>query len=100
MRELNPNVAACSARAQANTDAGNRDRFVSAYKHELCFVVETKQWLEKRETVWAPATQGSLQERALRITHHPPSNMGEKPKAIHFSQLRANTLTWYSISNA
>ena len=43
------------------------DRFVSAYKDELCFVVETKQWLEKRETVWAPATQGSLQERALKL---------------------------------
>ena len=48
------------SRAQENTDAGNRDRFVSAYKDELRFVVETKQWLEKRGMVWVPATPGSL----------------------------------------
>jgi len=37
----------------------------------------------------------------LRITApYPPSNMGEKPKAVDFSQLRANTLTWYSIAKA
>ena len=56
-------------KAQESTEAGNRDRFVAAYKGELCYVVEWKQWLKKQGTIWIPATPGDLQERALNITH-------------------------------
>ena len=92
----NHNHNLSTSRAQENTDAGNRNRFVSAYKDELCFVVETKQWLEKRGMVWVPATPGSLQARALSITHQIEADANE----VQDPNIKAATLSWVKRSQS